>query len=213
MRFVHWILTENPFYPVQIVAALYFGWLLGRRFQHRCMLWIWIFPLASLLMPSRQAWFSENLKEPTSFGRDKLRLGICWFKTGSTEHILHLGDGPHPRTQRHLREENQNRQTGLRDLRRRMAAGGRTLPQRHSARKVTNPDATAMATELIVPLGFCLKGINHRNAEMSEIASVPSGDREAVNACRRRDHGVFCQRIRTAVHQARIFAKARRVHR
>lgn len=48
MRFVHWVLTENPFYPVQIVAGLYFGWLLGRRFQHRSMLWIWLLPLAIL---------------------------------------------------------------------------------------------------------------------------------------------------------------------
>jgi hypothetical protein len=47
-RFVHRLLTENPFYPVQIVVGLYFGWLLGRRFQHRCMLWIWILPLAIL---------------------------------------------------------------------------------------------------------------------------------------------------------------------
>lgn len=48
LRFVHWILTENPFYPVQITVGLYFGWLIGRRLQHRCMLWIWIFPLAIL---------------------------------------------------------------------------------------------------------------------------------------------------------------------
>jgi len=48
MRFVHWILTENPFYPVQIVAGLYFGWMLGRRLQHRSMLWIWVLPLAIL---------------------------------------------------------------------------------------------------------------------------------------------------------------------
>jgi len=34
-----------------------------------------------------QAWFSKNLGKPTSFGRAKLRLGICWFKTSSTEHI------------------------------------------------------------------------------------------------------------------------------
>jgi hypothetical protein len=34
-----------------------------------------------------RAWFSENLEEPTSFGRDKPRLGICWFKTSSAEHI------------------------------------------------------------------------------------------------------------------------------
>jgi hypothetical protein len=37
-----------------------------------------------------RTWFSENLKKPTSFGRDKLRLGICWFKTGSTEHISRI---------------------------------------------------------------------------------------------------------------------------
>jgi hypothetical protein len=48
MRFVHWVLTENPFYPMQIVAGLYFGWLLGRRFQHRSMVWIWLLPLAIL---------------------------------------------------------------------------------------------------------------------------------------------------------------------
>jgi len=47
-NFVHWVLTENPFYPVQIVAGLYFGWLLGRRLQHRSMLWIWVLPLAIL---------------------------------------------------------------------------------------------------------------------------------------------------------------------
>jgi hypothetical protein len=48
MRSVHWILTENPFYPVQIVVGLCFGFLLGRRFQHRSMFWVWIFPLVIL---------------------------------------------------------------------------------------------------------------------------------------------------------------------
>ena len=42
-----------------------------------------------------RAWFSENPKKPTSFGRDKLRLGICWFKTGSTEHISRLWEMVH----------------------------------------------------------------------------------------------------------------------
>jgi hypothetical protein len=37
-----------------------------------------------------QAWFSENLERPTSFGRDRLRRGICWFKTGATEHISRI---------------------------------------------------------------------------------------------------------------------------
>jgi hypothetical protein len=35
-------------------------------------------------------WFSENLERPTSFGRDALRRGICWFKTGATEHIARI---------------------------------------------------------------------------------------------------------------------------
>ena len=48
MHFVHWLLTENPFYPFQIVVGFYFGWLLGRRFQHKSMLWIWVLPLAAL---------------------------------------------------------------------------------------------------------------------------------------------------------------------
>jgi hypothetical protein len=37
-----------------------------------------------------RAWFSENLEKPTSFGRDSLRLGICWFKTGATEQIARI---------------------------------------------------------------------------------------------------------------------------
>jgi hypothetical protein len=37
-----------------------------------------------------RAWFNENLEKPTSFGRDTLRLGICWFKTGATEHISRI---------------------------------------------------------------------------------------------------------------------------
>jgi hypothetical protein len=42
-----------------------------------------------------RAWFSENLEKPTSFGRDKLRLGISWFKTGSTEHISRIWEMVH----------------------------------------------------------------------------------------------------------------------
>jgi hypothetical protein len=34
-----------------------------------------------------RGWFSENLEKPTSFGRDRHRLGICWFKTDASEHI------------------------------------------------------------------------------------------------------------------------------
>jgi len=35
-------------------------------------------------------WFSDNLERPTSFGRDSLRRGICWFKTHATEHIARI---------------------------------------------------------------------------------------------------------------------------
>jgi hypothetical protein len=35
-------------------------------------------------------WFDEHLEKPTSFGRGRLSLGICWFKTGSTEHISRI---------------------------------------------------------------------------------------------------------------------------
>jgi hypothetical protein len=37
-----------------------------------------------------QAWFGENLGKPISFGRNKLRLGVCWFKTSSTEYISRI---------------------------------------------------------------------------------------------------------------------------
>jgi hypothetical protein len=32
-------------------------------------------------------WFSDNLEKPTSFGRGKHNLGICWFKLDATSHI------------------------------------------------------------------------------------------------------------------------------
>jgi hypothetical protein len=44
MRFVHWILTETPYFPVQIGLGFFWGWLLGRRFRHGSMVWVWILP-------------------------------------------------------------------------------------------------------------------------------------------------------------------------
>lgn len=35
-------------------------------------------------------WFNDNLEKPSSFGRYRLRLGICWFKTGASEHISRI---------------------------------------------------------------------------------------------------------------------------
>lgn len=37
-----------------------------------------------------ETWFNKNLEKPTSFGRGKLSLGICWFKTEASEHISRI---------------------------------------------------------------------------------------------------------------------------
>jgi hypothetical protein len=42
-----------------------------------------------------RAWFSKDLEKPTSVGRDKVRLGICWFKAESTEHISRIWEMVH----------------------------------------------------------------------------------------------------------------------
>lgn len=40
-------------------------------------------------------WFSKNLEKPTSFGRGKHSLGICWFKADSIEHISRIWEMVH----------------------------------------------------------------------------------------------------------------------
>lgn len=37
-----------------------------------------------------RGWFGENLEKPSSFRRATLRRGICWFKTGSVQHISRI---------------------------------------------------------------------------------------------------------------------------
>jgi hypothetical protein len=44
IRPVQWILTETPFFPLQIVFGFYLGWDISRRLKHRSMLWVWIIP-------------------------------------------------------------------------------------------------------------------------------------------------------------------------
>jgi hypothetical protein len=48
MRPVHWLLTENPYYPVQIILGFYLGWRLGRRFPTRGMSCVFVLPLLLL---------------------------------------------------------------------------------------------------------------------------------------------------------------------
>jgi hypothetical protein len=42
------LLSGTPYYPVQIILGLFFGWLLWRCFRHQEMLWVWIIPFAIL---------------------------------------------------------------------------------------------------------------------------------------------------------------------
>jgi len=51
-RTASWILTETPYFPVQIVTGLLLGFQLGRRYDHAVMLWTWVVPasLISLLI-------------------------------------------------------------------------------------------------------------------------------------------------------------------
>jgi len=37
-----------------------------------------------------ELWFGENLGKPTSFGRGRSSLGICWFKADASEHIARI---------------------------------------------------------------------------------------------------------------------------
>lgn len=43
------VLTEIPYFPVQIVVGLLLGWAISDAFEHRSMLWIWVLPYAWLL--------------------------------------------------------------------------------------------------------------------------------------------------------------------
>jgi hypothetical protein len=42
------IVSEKPYFPVQIIFALILGWLIGRTLRHRSMVWVWVLPLAIL---------------------------------------------------------------------------------------------------------------------------------------------------------------------
>jgi len=48
LRPLHHILTETPYFPVQIALGLWFGWLLGKRFLHRSMIYVWVLPFLML---------------------------------------------------------------------------------------------------------------------------------------------------------------------
>lgn len=41
---VHRVLTQLPYFPVQILEGLWCGWALSRRLRQREMLWVWVLP-------------------------------------------------------------------------------------------------------------------------------------------------------------------------
>src|ERR1700730_9554874 len=47
-RTAGWILTETPYFPVQIVIGLLWGFEIGRRYWHPVMLWTWILPALAI---------------------------------------------------------------------------------------------------------------------------------------------------------------------
>lgn len=48
LRPLHYILTETPYFPVQIALALWFGWQLAKRLRHRSMIYVWLLPFLML---------------------------------------------------------------------------------------------------------------------------------------------------------------------
>lgn len=49
VRAAHWILTETPYYPVQIAIALIAGFAVGKIRRIPFTRWMWVFPMMLLL--------------------------------------------------------------------------------------------------------------------------------------------------------------------
>jgi hypothetical protein len=69
-----WILTETPFFPVQILLGLVLGFWLSRRFGHRVMLWTWTIPaliLAGAILFEPPGFLSGGLPDSSRFFGEK----------------------------------------------------------------------------------------------------------------------------------------------
>jgi len=85
MRAASWILTETPFFPVQIIVGLLWGFQLGRRYRHRVMLWTWVVPALAIALLILFAPFPpvivsgvELTKAEHFFGRGCLPQNHCF---------------------------------------------------------------------------------------------------------------------------------------
>ena len=76
MRGMHLILSNTPFFPIQIATGAYLGWKLYSRLRHRSILWVWILPgivltYAVIAVPTFSPWSLSAETGPLShcFGR------------------------------------------------------------------------------------------------------------------------------------------------
>jgi hypothetical protein len=67
------IVSESPYFPIQIIFAVILGWLLGRVLRHRSMVWVWVLPLAILCYS-----VASNVLNPTSVLTSP-GVGQSWF--------------------------------------------------------------------------------------------------------------------------------------
>lgn len=91
LRNVHWILTETPYFPVQIAVGLLWGFQLGRRYGHQVMLWTWTAPALTIALlivfaPFRPVIVSgvEITKAGRFFGWGCLPQNHCFEQVGFT---------------------------------------------------------------------------------------------------------------------------------
>jgi hypothetical protein len=83
------ILTQIPYFPVQITLALIFGWLLSRRFRHFEMLWVWVIPALFLgyliiALPTTAAAIARDWRFSHFFGRECRVERHCFDQLGAT---------------------------------------------------------------------------------------------------------------------------------
>jgi hypothetical protein len=61
-----WILTETPYFPLQIAGAWLFGFVCERYWKHRSMLWVWVLPAAALVLAGLFTSSLERLGGPSN---------------------------------------------------------------------------------------------------------------------------------------------------
>jgi hypothetical protein len=45
----HFVLTDIPFFPLQLCTGFCAGWFISRKLRDRSMIWVWVLPLMLLL--------------------------------------------------------------------------------------------------------------------------------------------------------------------